>query len=78
MDRRSRSVGEVALRSQLGAAQQKIGNLEVFIRDRERHFQVDYDSAKQQNNDCLHAPRIDSTETSSSCTYLLLFYVLLL
>ena len=46
MDRRSRSVGEVALRSQLGAAHQKINNLEVFIRDREKHFQVYYDNAK--------------------------------
>ncbi len=37
---RSRSLGEVALRSQLNSAQQKINSLEVFIRDRERHHQV--------------------------------------
>ena len=40
MNRRSRSLGENALRFQLDAAKQRITSLEGYIRDRERSFQV--------------------------------------
>lgn len=49
---RSRSLGEVALHSQLEAAQQRIFNLEDVIRDREKQFQVNCLAIVLDNKQC--------------------------
>lgn len=51
--RRSRSLGETALRSQIGIAQQTINSLESYIRDRERLYQSTVSRLRGEHHDSV-------------------------